>query len=154
TTGLAASGVTGQTARAWANQRFSTDLKASVAVYVDSLIPAQLIIRGSSLDTANPSFYSLSITRGVNIQLSRTVNGSSVVLGQLTSNSYVSSKWVQISLQAVESTLRAQLYRLDTHQYLNASGNWQSAQTWALTKIDTAIRTGANVGLGRPGSYA
>src|SRR5262245_26064263 len=56
TTGLAASGVTGQTARAWANQRFSTDLKASVAVYVDSLIPAQLIIRGSSLDTANPSF--------------------------------------------------------------------------------------------------
>jgi hypothetical protein len=56
-------------------------------------------------------------------------------------------------LQADGSTLRAQLYRMDTGLYLNSRGQWQSAPTWALTASDSVIRSAGQVGLARPASY-
>src|SRR5260221_7043888 len=72
----------------------------------------------------------------------------------MKSSDYVGNKWIQITLQAVGTTLNAQAYRTDTHQYLNSSGNWQSAQTWALTRTDSALTGGGYVGVGRAASYA
>jgi hypothetical protein len=40
--------------------------------------------------------------------------------------------------------------RLDTFQYLNASGQWQAAPAWALTATDSTIAGAGDAGVGRP----
>jgi hypothetical protein len=122
-------------------------------VFADSLIPAQIVARGSGLDSAHPSYYALALTRGLEAQLGRVSGGAATVLGSVRSSSWLSGVWVEATLDIQGSTLRAQLYRPDTRQYLDAQGRWQSSATWAIEQTDTGITAPGQVGLGRPGSY-
>ncbi len=152
--GLASSGMSGQTARTWISASQPADIGVSAAVYVDSLIPAEVLVRGSNLDSANPSYYAVSVTRALHVELVRVVHGKATILGHVTSAEYFSDQWVRAALYASGKTLKVQIYRPDTGQYLNRAGRWQSAPTWALNLTDTAITSGGQVGLGRAGSYS
>src|SRR5206468_11278997 len=129
------------------------DVQVGAAVYLNSLIPAQLLARGTNLNTAAPTYYALALTRGLNLQLLRVVNGTATALGQLNSAQWFSDRWVRAVLQVSGTGLQAQVMRTDTGQYLNSAGQWQTAQAWALTATDAAIAQAGLVGLARPGSY-
>jgi hypothetical protein len=141
-------------ARSWVNSTTVADVQVSAAVYLDSLIPAQVFARGSGLNTTTASYYALSIARGLQAQLVRVTGGVSTTLATVNSSLYLSGRWVQVTLDVGGNTLRAQLYRPDTGQYLGASGQWQTAPTWALQAQDTAITGAGQVGVGRTASYA
>jgi hypothetical protein len=139
--------------RAWYTTPLPADSQVSADLFVTSLIPAQVLVRGSSLNTATPSYYALAVTRGLQLQLVRVVNGVSTTLGQVTSVRWFDDQWVQTTLSVNGSSLRAQLYRPDTSQYLNGSGQWQTAQAWALDLTDAALTGGGLAGLGQRASY-
>jgi hypothetical protein len=140
-------------ARSWVSAAAPADVQVGAAVYLDTLIPAQVIARGSGLGTAAPSYYALSLTRGLQAQLVRMVGGVSTTLGSLTSSGWFSDRWVQVTLDVEGNDLRARVYRPDTQQYLNASGQWQAAPAWALQAQDAALPGPGSVGLGRSASY-
>jgi hypothetical protein len=135
--------------RLWIDRLLPVDIQATSSVYLDGLAPAQLFARGSGLNTARPTYYALSITRGATVQLLRVVNGQATVLGTVRSADYVSGQWVQVSLVARGSEIRAQVFRTDTAQYLRPDGTWGLTPGWALARTDTAITSGRNAGLGR-----
>jgi hypothetical protein len=135
--------------RLWINRTEPADIQVTSSLYVNSLVPAQLFARGSGVDTSRPTYYALSVTRGLNVQLLRVVNGQQTILGSLRSASYVSSQWVQVSLVVRGTELRAQVYRTDTAQYLQADGKWGLAPSWALVSTDATITRAGYAGLGR-----
>jgi hypothetical protein len=152
--GLAASaGLSNLVARAWLGTTQPADVQVSAAIYASTLIPAQVFARGSGLNTAGPSYYALSVTRGLQVQLVRVVNGTATTLGTVQSASYFSGQWVSVTLTITGTTLQAQVQRLDTGQYLTATGQWQAAPAVALTLTDTALSGPGQAGLARPASY-
>ncbi len=153
--GLALSAGTSRlVARSWVSAAAPADVQVSADVFLDTLIPAQLLARGSGLDTATPTYYALSISRGLQAQLLRVTGGATTVLGTVTSPDWFSVRWVQAALDVEGDTLRVQLYRPDTGQYLSAARQWQAAPAWALQVRDDGISGPGQVGLGRPSSYA
>ncbi len=151
---LASTGASSTASRAWETTTRVADSQVSASVYVDGLIPTQVIVRGTSLNTTSPTYYALSITRGLSAQLVRVVNGVSTTLGQVSSASWFQGQWAQLTLSATGGHLQAQIYRSDTGQYLNASGRWQSTQAWAIDKTDYAITAAGYDGVGRSATYA
>src|SRR5262249_37352418 len=109
------------TARAWVNALVPADTEVSALVYLNSLIPAQAFLRGTGLNTSTPSFYAVSVTRGLQVQLLRVVNGNVTVLGQVQSAAYVSGQWVSVSLSSEGTTLRVQVNLMDTGKYLTSA---------------------------------
>ena len=128
-------------------------MQVESSVYLNSLIPAQVLARGTNLNTTTPSYYAVSVSQGLDLKLLRVQNGNTTTLGEVKSSSWVANQWVQVSLFANGNNLRAQVQNSNTGQYLNASGQWQTSQTWALNLTDSAITTGGEVGLGRLASY-
>src|SRR5207302_4655931 len=61
-------GTSGLSARAWLTAAQPADVQVSAAVYLNSLIPAQVLARGSGLAGTTPTYYALSLTRGLNLQ--------------------------------------------------------------------------------------
>src|SRR5262249_24439160 len=55
-------------ARAWYDALLPANVQASTALYLDSLVPAQLFVRGQNLNTDTPSYYAVSISRGLQVQ--------------------------------------------------------------------------------------
>src|SRR5262249_14596644 len=108
-------------ARAWVTTPQPADVEASASVYLDSLQPAGVLVRGSKLDTTSPSYYAVRLTRGLQAELVRVVNGVTTSLGTVTSASYFSAGWVRATLSAGGGTLRVQVYRPDTGKYLTAA---------------------------------
>jgi hypothetical protein len=143
----------GNNARAWLSDTLPADLEASASVLVDNLVPSELIVRGHGLDSATPTYYAATLTRGLHVQLWKVVNGVRTKLGELKSTEYMSGRWLRVSLDAEGSTLRVRVQRLDTGEFLGPSGNWQRAETWSLTRSDSAIAGPGKVGLGREASY-
>jgi hypothetical protein len=141
-------------ARAWFGQDLPADVRVTSEVLLDSLIPAELIARGNALGSATPTYYAAALTRGLDVELWRVVNGTRTSLGRVRSADYLSGQWVRVSLEASGQTLRVGVSRLDTGLYLNSSGHWQARPTWALVRDDGAISSGGKVGLGRASSYA
>jgi hypothetical protein len=152
--GLTVSATTSNlTARAWDTLLQPADVQATAAVYLDSVIPAQVLARGTGLNSATPTYYAVSVTRGLQVQLVKAVRGVATTLGQVSSAQWFNNQWVRATLEVTGSRLRAQVFRPDTAQYLNASGQWQSAPAWALDLTDTAITGPGLTGVGRPASY-
>jgi hypothetical protein len=137
--------------RAWFNRYEPADIQVSSSLYVDSLMPAELIARGQNLGTTRPTFYAVSVTRGLDVQLVRVVNGQQTVLGDIKSKTWLSGQWLQVSLVTKGNELRAQVFRTDTGQYLNSDGSWGLAPNWALIRTDRAIVNGGYTGVGRAG---
>src|SRR5262249_27352717 len=96
--GLASIGGSTWSARAWPDKPVVADVQASAAVLLDSLIPVQVLARGSGLDGATPTFYAVQASRGMEVQLLRVVKGTPTELGTLRSAGYFSEKWVRLTL--------------------------------------------------------
>jgi hypothetical protein len=141
-------------ARTWVNTLPPVDVEASVNIYLNSLIPAEVLVRGSNLNTAVPTFYAVAVTRGLQVQLLRVVQGRFTVLGHLQSADYVTGEWITVSLTREGSFLGVQVRLLDTGKYLTSNGHWQMEPTWALSRTDTAITDNGLVGLARGASAA
>jgi hypothetical protein len=152
--GLASTAGSSVSARAWSGTPQPADVQAAASLYLDSLIPAGVLVRGSGLATATPSYYALHVARGLDAQLVRVVNGVATVLGEVRSAGYFSGQWLRATLSAQGSTLSVQLTRLDTGQYLNAQGQWQSAPATALQVTDTALNGPGLAGVERAAAYA
>lgn len=152
--GLRSDGGSTTTQRTWLETAAPADAQVSVDIYLDRLIPAQLIARGDNLDTSKPSFYAATITRGLNLQLIRVQNGQAAVLATLKSKDWISNRWVRLSLTTVGDTLKVQVFRTDTAQYLNADGRWQFSATDAIVRQDGALTQSGHAGLGRSPKYA
>lgn len=134
----------------WNEKLVDKDATVSTNVFLSSLNPVRVTARGSNLDTATPSYYAATITRGLTVGLVKVVNGTATAIGtSVTSSDYVSQKWARVTLDVNGTTLKAKVLRLDTNQYLTSAGGWQSAETWAVTTTDTAITTGDLTGIGR-----
>jgi hypothetical protein len=151
--GLASNGGSTAAARAWFNMQTYSDVQLSGSVYVDGLVPAQILVRGSDLNTSTPNYYAVSVTRGLDVELLKVVDGQTTVLGNIGSVAYLSGVWVTVGLQAQANTLEVVIERQDTNQYLTATGTWQSAQAIALTATDADLTSGY-VGVNRPASYS
>jgi hypothetical protein len=152
--GYAFAGASTTAARAWADNPMPVDVAASAAVYLDSLVPARVFVRGSNLDTATPTYYAASITRGLQIQLVRVVNGVETVLGSLKSSAYLSSQWIRVRVSAVGDDLQVSVSRTDTHQWLSPDGTWSDSPDVALDVRDGAITGAGQAGIGRAAAVA
>jgi hypothetical protein len=139
--------------RAWLTTTYSADVEVSAGVFLGSVAQAQLLIRGQNLHTATPTYYAVGVTRGLEVQLLRVVGGRSTVLGTVKSDVWLSGKWVTVKLRADGDQLTAFVHRGDTNQYLTPTGEWVGTPTAALTRTDTAVRTGGNVGFARPSPF-
>ena len=139
--------------RIWLNSAYPADVQVSAAIYLNSLNPEELFARGTNLNSSTPSYYAVAITRGLQVQLLRVVNGQTTVLQSLSSNNYVSNMWLSVSLRVIGNQIQAIVYNPTTQQYLNADGNWQAQFTAALSGIDSAISGMGAVGIERPAQY-
>src|SRR5262249_37932576 len=110
-TGLQAAGNSSSESRAWLNTALPADASVSASVYLDSLIPAQIIARGQNLDTDTPTYYAVTVERGLQLQLIRVVNGQTTVLQSLSSGDWLSGQWVRVSLTLVGNSLDVQVFR-------------------------------------------
>lgn len=151
---LQSSGTSARTSVTWYNQSAPADLEVSANIYADSLIPVRLLIRGSNLNSATPTYYAATLTRGLSLELNRVVGGADTKLAQLASTAYTSGIWVRMTLSSQGSALRVRVQRLDSGAYLAADGRWVSAASDALTIQDAAIAGAGFAGIGRPARYA
>jgi hypothetical protein len=139
-------------ARAWVNTPQPANEEVSAAVYLNSLIPVEILDRGSNLDTNTPTYYAVSITRGLDLKLLKVANGVVTTLGEIKSANWIANQWVNVTLCTYGASIEAQVQN-SAGQYLNSSGQWQNAPTWALTQTDASISSGGAVGVGRLNSY-
>ncbi|MBY0459798.1 MAG: hypothetical protein K2V38_20960, partial [Gemmataceae bacterium] len=152
--GFNSNGLSTTTARAWANVDLPADTDVSAAVYADSLVPVQVFARGSNLSGATPSYYAATVTRGLDLRLVKVVNGVETQLGAVRSTSYLSGQWVRVRLIAEADRLRAQVYRVDTRQWLTPDGAWSDSPDFALDKRDAGITAAGKAGVGRKAAVA
>lgn len=137
-------------ALAWNEQVVDKDATISANVFLSSANPVRILGRGSNLNTSTPTYYALTITRGLTVGLAKVVGGTASAVGtSVTSTDYVSQKWARVTLDISGSTLRAQVQRLDNGQYLTSAGGWQASPVWAVTATDTSITAGDLTGIGR-----
>jgi hypothetical protein len=146
---ISVSGNSGLVARTWDATVLPADVEVSASLALNSLIPAQLFLRGQNLATDSPDYYAVNVTRGATVQLVRVVDGRSTLLGSITTDTWLNQVWVQVSLSAIGSTLEVQIYRSDTGQYLTPNGQWQALPIWAIQKTDSAIMGPGQAGVGR-----
>lgn len=145
----------GLNARSWIDTAQPANVQVSAAVYLNSLIPGEILSRGAGLNTNTPSYYAVSVTQGLDLKLLRVDNGTATTLGEVKSANWIANQWTTVTLYANGNNLRAQVQRNDTGQYLNSSGQWQSSQAWAinLTDDDANLSGSGEIGLGRLPSY-
>lgn len=146
---IASDGLSTTQSRAWLGSSIAADASAGVAVYADNLIPSGVFVRGNRLETAQPTYYQLTVVRGLNVQLKSVVNGAETVLGTIRSSTYVSGTWIRLTLVAEGSRLRAVVFRTDTNQWLTATGSWSNTAVAALDVMDSRIAGGGFVGIER-----
>lgn len=142
------------TSRAWLDRVLPADVQISSSVLADSLVPTTLMLRGANLGSSVPSYYGLTVRRGLSIDLVKSVNGTQTILESLKSKDYVSGQWIQVSLVAKGNELRAQVFRTDTSQYLQEDGTWTLNTAWAIVATDASLTGGGRAGLARGNGYA
>ena len=150
---LSAGSTTGQ-ARIWMTQPVPTDVQVTSSIFVDSLAPAGIFARGSNVGTSRPTYYGLTVKRGLEIELVKVVNGVGTTLVHLDSTGWQSGVWIQASLVVKGNQLRVQISRSDTGQYLGATGDWGLSPVWAMSLTDGSIASGGLAGLSRGSGVA
>jgi hypothetical protein len=146
---LTAPGTSRTAARAWPTAPQPADVQAAATVFVDSLIPTGVVVRGTGLNTASPTFYGLTAVRGAEVRLTATVAGVETTLGTVRSRDYVSQKWLRLTLTAVGDQLRAVIARTDTGRWLTPDGDWSDLPQPALSVTDGRLTAGGQVGVSR-----
>ncbi len=147
--GFVSDGFTSTTTRAWPSDDMPANVDVSTAMYIDSLSPAQVFARGINLQGTVPTFYAVSVTRGLQANLVKVVNGVETTLGSVRTGEYFSGQWVRTRLIAEGDRLRVQLYRTDTRQWLTPDGLWSDSPDFALEVRDASITAGGKAGIGR-----
>src|SRR5262249_19644093 len=130
------------------------DIQVQADVYVNSLAPVQIFARGRDLDTTSPTYYAVSVTRGMELTLERVVNGKVTKLATLASADWISSEWLRINLTVQGDRLKVSVFRTGRAQYLSTDGTWQTAPTTAIDLKDSAITSAGRVGIARPAARA
>jgi hypothetical protein len=148
-TGVTAAGNSRSAARTWQTTALPADGRAAVSLLADTLSPASVFVRGKALDTTKPSYYAATLVRGVDVKLTKVVDGVETVLGTVKSKDYVSGKWIRLTVDAVGTSVRMGVKRLDTNQWLTPTGTWQATETNAATASDAAVAGGGGAGFGR-----
>jgi len=139
-----------QTSRAWLNEVFPADFGIAANFFLNSLQPMQLFARGSRLDSFLPTYYAASVTRGLQVELLRVVNGHSRTLAVLQVPVDLNQRWIQLALKPLGNRIAVQVFRYDTRQFLNPSGSWQATEVNAIEVIDDAITSAGYLGINRP----
>jgi hypothetical protein len=140
--------------RAWSTASLPGNVSGSVALDLNTLVPAELIIDGSNLDSSSPSYDAVVLSRGLQASVIQVTNGTAATLGTLKSASYFSAEWVRVGLRSVGNELLASIYRTDTQQWLTAAGNWSATPAFAFQVQAPATLSGGETGVGRLASYA
>ncbi len=138
----------------WQNTNYVADTSARVQLLANSLVPMQLIVRGQNLGTSTASYYGVQVTRGLQVELFKVVNGTRTSIATLSSSNYVSGVWVEVTLNPRGSNLGVQIKRLDNNQFLTATGSWQTSEVTAISRTDTSISAGGRAGLVRASMYS
>jgi hypothetical protein len=118
------------------------------------LVPSQVFVRGRNLGGSSPTYYAASIVRGVEVQIVRVQNGKTVPLARLSSATYLSGVWLDLSLTVQGDRLQVRVQRRDTRAWLNVLGEWQADPAAALNATDGAISGTGFVGIARPAGVA
>src|SRR5205085_1007558 len=138
------------------------DSQVSADVYLDGAAPAQIIARGQDLATATPTYYAVSITSGMQLQLQRVVAGQTAVLATLHSNDAVGGQWVQITLSLVVGDLPPgwsqwtnsgdpgfgvtdQNSLTTPHGLMTSGGSDLEARAWLSQDLPTDVQVGASL---------
>ena len=100
TVGVVSSAGSRTSGLAWNNATASGDTGAAATVKLDTLVPSFVFARGTNLSGSTPSYLAATITRGATVSVSEVVNGTSHVLGSITSPSlaYFSGNWARVAL--------------------------------------------------------
>lgn len=151
---LSSAGGSTRAGRVWLGPALPADVSATAAVLADTLIPAQVFVRGTNLDTPRPSYYAASVVRGTEVTLLRVRDGTATELGFLRTNTYLSGVWLDVSLMARGDAVQVRVRRRDTGAWLTPFGDWQANPAAAITVRGAGIPAGGQVGLARPASYA
>ncbi len=142
-------------AQAWLSAAQPSDVQVGAAIYLDNRpMPEHLVARGSGLNSATPTYYGVQFTPGFEAKIVRVQQGQITVLAWVDTVQTFQQAWVRVIFSLSGTSLRAQIVRPDTGQYLAANGHWQSASTWALQTTDGAITSGGQVGFARTPTYA
>ncbi|MBN9522246.1 hypothetical protein J0H58_27630 [bacterium] len=152
--GFASSGGSASAARAWSDLALPADVDASASIFLDGLIPAQLFVRGTNLDTARPTYYAVSVVRGLEARLVKVVDGVETTLGTVKSASWFTSQWLRVRVTVEGDRLRVTLFRADTRQWLTPAGTWSSTPDFALERRDAGVTAAGKAGVSRPAQYA
>jgi hypothetical protein len=143
----------GMNARAWVSTPQPANEEVSADVYLNSLIPIEILDRGSNLNTTTPSYFAVTVAQGLDLKLVKVTNGTVTTLGEVKSANWIANQWVNVTLYTYGDNVRAQVVNSKTGQYLSNSGQWQSGQMWALNLTDSSISGSGEVGVGRLPSY-
>jgi hypothetical protein len=154
TASLASTGSSARSSRIWPAAAYPANATVTAALFADSLIPAQVLARGRELNGERPSYYAVSVARGLEVKLIRVVNGTRTELSSLRTKTYASGLWVDVSLTTQGNSIQARVRRRDTGQWLNPFGNWQAEPAAALSATDGSIASAGQVGLARPAAYS
>src|SRR5579883_664640 len=157
TDALVSNGSSTTSAMAMYPQAVSGDTGAAVSMYVNSLVPVYVFARGTNLnDPSSKSYLAVEVTRGLNVELLEVKGSLAHVLGNVSSSNsgYVSGDWIRVSLLPTGSTVKVEVSRQDTGQYLNSSGTWQTTETAVITATTSLPSTQGDVGVGRNAIYA
>jgi hypothetical protein len=151
TQGVAIYGNIDVRSRLWNLTAVESNVETSFQVRSDTPAPILLFSRGSQLEGGASRSIGAAIT-GSSVAIVETVDGSDRTLKSL-SFAKLPTAWLHVQTTAYEDRFSVTLRRMDTKQYLNGSGGWQSAQAEALVG-STTVLTGSFAGIGRlPGSY-
>jgi hypothetical protein len=142
------------TASAWSTTQETADVEVGASLFADNAMPVALVARASNLDTAAPSYYGVQVLSGLQATVYRMQNGVITPLAWVGTVQPLSAEWVRVTFNLSGTALRAQFFRLDTDQYLDPAGHWQSNPAWAINATDGAITSGGLVGFTRLASYA
>ncbi|QDU23361.1 Ig-like domain-containing protein [Urbifossiella limnaea] len=155
TPGAVSTGTSLSTGRAWQAAVVSADTGASFRVKLDTLVPTLLIVRGTALDTATPTYVAAALTRGMTAEVWDVTAGTPTVRGTVSSGgaSYFSGGWATVTLVPTGGSVALRVQREDTGAYLTKTGTWQSAPTDAVV-TSTTITGGGSVGVGRAARYS
>jgi hypothetical protein len=152
--GLTTNAATGRTGLTWNAAPIGPNAEVTSSVYLSTLIPALVIARGSALETATPTYYAAQLTRGLTLQLTKTVDGVAQTLATGQSTAYFSQQWARVTLRVQADRVRVRVTRSDTGQHLAPDGSWTDQPAWFREVTDGSIAGGSLAGLGRGGVYA
>ncbi|HMF15237.1 MAG TPA: hypothetical protein VKE94_23140, partial [Gemmataceae bacterium] len=96
---VACSGGSKTAGRAWLKQPQPADVQVSAAVFVEQLIPAQVLARGQGLDGPRATCYAASVVRGLEVKLQRINQGAASSIATVKSAKWLSEKWVRLTLR-------------------------------------------------------